>query len=145
MERPPSGAVAPDAARTEEIVTGFFGRLAARDPDGMAEHFAQDIDWYVPGDPALPWIGRRARRADVANYFRTMWPHFEPGKSTASVEKLIVSGNDAVMLGTFSHTAAGTGRSFTTPVAMHLAVAGGKIVRLYLYEDTWAVSKAFFD
>ena len=144
MERPTLGAVAPDAARTEEIVNGFFGRLAARDPDGMAEHFAEDIDWYVPGNPALPWIGRRSRRADVADYFRTMWPHFEPGKSTASVEKLIVSGNDAVMLGTFSHAAAGTGRLFTTPVAMHLAVAHGKIVRLYLYEDTWAVSQAFF-
>jgi hypothetical protein len=59
-----------------------------------------------------------------------MWPHFEPDKSTASVEKLIVSGNDAVMFGTFSHTAAGTGRSFTTPVAMHLEVKGDKIVRL---------------
>jgi hypothetical protein len=53
-----------------------------------------------------------------------MWPHFEPDKSTASVEKLIVSGNDAVMFGTFSHTATGTGRSFTTPVAMHLEVKG---------------------
>ena len=144
MERHPSGAAAPDAARTEAVVTDFFERLAARDPDGMAEHFADDIDWYVPGNPALPWTGRRSRRADVAAYFRIMWPQFEPGKSTASVEKLIVTGNDAVMLGTFSHVAAGTGRSFTTPVAMHLAVTDGKIVRLYLYEDTWAVSQAFF-
>jgi hypothetical protein len=28
---------------------------------------------------------------------------------------------------------------------MHLAVAGSKIVKLYLYEDTWTVSRAFFD
>src|SRR5215213_4823105 len=95
-----------NAVRTKEVVTSFLGRLAARDPDGMAGHFAEDIDWYVPGDTALPWIGHRSQRADVADYFRTLWPHFEPGKSTASVEKLIVSGSDAVMLGTFSHTAA---------------------------------------
>jgi ketosteroid isomerase-like protein len=133
------------STRTEEIITGFFERLAARDPEGMGEYFAETIDWYVPGDTALPWIGHRSSRADVASYFRTMWPHFEPGKSTASVEKLVISGNDAVMLGTFTHTAVSTGRSWTTPVAMHLAVADGKIVRLYLYEDTWAVSKAFFD
>ncbi len=133
------------AGGTGEVVTRFFGRLAARDPEGMAALFAEEIDWYVPGDTALPWIGRRSHRAAVADYFRTMWPHFEPGKSTAQVGKLVVSGGDAIMLGTFSHTAAGTGRSFTTPVAMHLAVAGGQIVRLYLYEDTWAVSKAFFD
>jgi ketosteroid isomerase-like protein len=127
------------------IVTSFLGQLAARDPDGMAGHFAEEIDWYVPGDTSLPWIGHRKHRADVAAFFRTMWPHFEPGKSTASVEKLIIADNDAIMLGTFTHTAASTGRSFTTPVAMHLAVTDGKIVRLYLYEDTWAVSKAFFD
>jgi hypothetical protein len=145
METPTLQTAQTDAARTQEIVTGFLGRLAARDPEGMAEHFAETIDWYVPGDTALPWIGHRSRRTDVADYFRTMWPHFAPGKSTASVEKLIVSGGDAVMLGTFTHTVASTGRSFTTPVAMHLAVADGKIVRLYLYEDTWAVSKAFAD
>jgi ketosteroid isomerase-like protein len=49
------------------------------------------------------------------------------------------------MFGTFTHTAASTGRSWNTPVAMHLEVADGKIVKLYLYEDTWAVSKAFYD
>jgi ketosteroid isomerase-like protein len=145
MEQNTLSASAKDSARTEEIVTGFFERLAAGDPEGMAEHFAEAIDWYVPGDTALPWVGRRSRRTDVASYFRTMWPHFVPGKSTASIEKLIVSGNDAVMLGTFTHTATSTGRSFTTPVAMHLAVDGDKILKLYLYEDTWAVSKAFFD
>jgi hypothetical protein len=145
METNTLATVEQNTQRTEEIVTGFFGRLAARDPEGMGEYFAEAIDWYVPGDTALPWIGHRSRRAEVADYFRTMWPHFEPDKSTASVEKLIVSGNDAVMLGTFTHTAASTGRSFTTPVAMHLAVEGDKIVKLYLYEDTWAVSKAFSD
>ncbi len=145
METNTLGTVEQNTHRTEAIDTGFFGRLAARDPEGMGEYFAEEIDWYVPGDTALPWIGHRSRRTEVADYFRTMWPHFESDKSTASVEKLIVSGNDAVMLGTFSHTAASTGRSFTTPVAMHLAVEGDKIVKLYLYEDTWAVSKAFFN
>ncbi len=145
MDQHTSDTVAQNAPRTEEIVVNFLGRLAARDPDGMAKLFAEEIDWYVPGNTALPWIGHRSHRADVADYFRTMWPHFEPGKSTASVEKLVVSGNDAVMLGAFSHTAASTGRSWNTPVAMHLAVEGNKIVKLYLYEDTWAVSKAFFD
>ena len=144
MEQHTLGPTTPDTERTQEIVARFFERLAARDPDGMAKLFAEKIDWHVPGDIALPWIGHRSHRAEVANYFRTMWPHFEPGKSTASIEKLIVMGNDAVMFGTFTHTAASTGRSFTTPVAMNLVIKGGKIVQLYLYEDTLAVSRAFF-
>ncbi len=97
METNTLGTVEQNTQRTEEIVTGFFGRLAARDPEGMGEYFAEAIDWYVPGDTTLPWIGHRSRRAEVADYFRTMWPHFESDKSTASVEKLIVSGNDAAI------------------------------------------------
>jgi ketosteroid isomerase-like protein len=130
---------------TEDIINSFFQCLAAQDANGIADHFAQQIDWLVPGNTALPWVGHRSHRNQVAEYFRTMWSHFVPGKSTANVEKLIISGNDAIMFGTFTHTAASTGRSWNTPVAMHLEVADGKIVKLYLYEDTWAVSKAFYD
>lgn len=89
------GTTGKDAAAARE--------LAARDPDGLPTT-SPEIDWYVPGDTALPWIGRRSRRSEVASYFRTMWPQFAPGKSTASVEKLILTGNDAVMLGTFAHS-----------------------------------------
>ena len=66
MEQHALGAVAPSTERTQQIVTRFFERLTARDPDGMAELFAERIDWYVPGDSALPWIGHRSNRAEVA-------------------------------------------------------------------------------
>jgi ketosteroid isomerase-like protein len=127
----------------ESVINRFLQNLGQQDADGIAACFADEIDWYVPGDPSLPWVGRRSRGAEVADYFRVMWPHFVPGKSTAQVEKLIMSGNDTMLLGTFSHTAERTGRSFSTPVAMHLVVENGKIVKLSLYEDTWAVAAAF--
>jgi ketosteroid isomerase-like protein len=66
MEQHALGAAAPSTERTQQIVTRFFERLTARDPDGMAELFAERIDWYVPGDSALPWIGHRSNRAEVA-------------------------------------------------------------------------------
>jgi ketosteroid isomerase-like protein len=107
--------------------------------------FADEIDWYVGGNSALPWTGSRSRRSDVAAYFRTMWPHFETGKSTASLSQVIYAGDDAVVLATFAHTAASTGRRFATPVAMHIRASEGRVTRFHLYEDTWAVSQAFFD
>ena len=39
--------------------------------------------------------------------------------------------------------AAPTGKRFDTDVAMRLTVSGDKLVRLHLYEDTWAVARAF--
>ena len=129
----------------ETVINTFLKRLTDRDPDGIAQLFSEEIDWYVPGDPALPWVGHRNKRADVADYFRTMWPHFQQGKSTTKLEKIVVAGEDAVLFANFKHTAASTGRSWETPVALHLTILGDKIVRLHLYEDMLAVGNAFFD
>lgn len=128
---------------TETVTNAYLQRLAAQDADGIGELFADEIDWFVPGDSALPWTGRRTRGSDVADYFRAMWPAFEAGKSVTAPGKLIISGEDAVIFADFTHTAASTGRVFQTPVTMHLTVTGGKIVGMHLYEDTLAVATAF--
>jgi hypothetical protein len=99
----------------------------------------------VPGHSELPWTGRRSRRVDVPEYLNTLWPHFEPGKSTATLEKILIDGEDAAIFLAFQHTVARTGRTFRTPVAMHLQVKRGRIVTMHLFEDTGAVRDAFFD
>lgn len=131
-----------NAPPTAEVVANFLEKLNQQDADGIAACFAADIDWYVPGDASLPWVGRRSHQNQVAAYFRTMWLHYVPGQSSATLEKLITAGNDAMILGQFAHTVASNGRSLRSPVAMHLLVADGKIVKLHLYEDTLAVSRA---
>lgn len=130
---------------TEDVVTDFLQRTSGDDADGIAALFAEHVDWYVGGDPSLPWTGTRSTRGDIAHYFRLLWRHLARSRSTTTLEKIIVSGPDAVVLATLAHTAAGTGRAFRTPAAMHLTVDHGKIVRMHLYEDTLAVSRAFTD
>lgn len=129
---------------TEDVVGGYLRRLADHDADAIAGLFADSIDWYVGGNAALPWTGARSHRSQVAEYFRTMWPHFVPGESTSTLQKLVISGDEAVVFAVFTHKAVSTGTTFQTPVAMHDTVNGGKIVAMHLYEDTWAVSNAFF-
>jgi ketosteroid isomerase-like protein len=128
---------------TEALVMTFLDRLGAQDADGIGALFADDIDWFVPGSSDLPWTGKRAHGADVADYFRTLWAGLETGKSIVAPGKVLISGNDGVIFAHFTHTAAPTGRVFQTPVALQLEVSGGKIVTLHLYEDTLAVSNAF--
>jgi ketosteroid isomerase-like protein len=130
---------------TEELMASFMGRLGEQDADGIGELFADEIDWYVPGSKALPWTGPRSRREHVAEYFRTMWPAFVPGQSTATVDKVVINGDDAVVFSSFSHTVAKNGKRLNTPAAMHLTIANGQIVRMHLYEDTLAVHEAFRD
>jgi ketosteroid isomerase-like protein len=72
-----------------------------------------------------------------------MWPAFVPGQSTATVDKVVISGDDAVVFSSFSHTVAKNGKRLDTPAAMHLTTANGQIVRMHLYEDTLAVHEAF--
>jgi|ERR1700761_1910273 uncharacterized protein len=128
-----------------ELIDAFLERLGRQDADAAADLFADDIDWNVPGAKALPWTGRRNKRAEVAEYLRTLWPNFVTGKSTVAVDTILVDGDDAVVFSTFQHTVKRNGRSLITPSAMWFRVANGKITRMYLYEDTAAVRDAFFD
>jgi uncharacterized protein len=96
-----------------------------------------------PRRPGAPWTGPRSQRADIASYFRTLWSHLEAGASRVELERIMVDGNDAVVLLSFSHVAAATGRRFTTAAAVRLTVDAHRITRLHLYEDTWTLSQAW--
>jgi ketosteroid isomerase-like protein len=125
------------------LASTLLQRLGGGDADALAQLFAESIDWYVPGDPTLPWTGRRSRGADVPEYFRTLWSHLEHNASVVHVDRILVDGADAVILLNWSNIARDTGRRFDTPAALHLTVIDTKIVRLHLYEDTLAVSNAW--
>ncbi|MEU9337072.1 nuclear transport factor 2 family protein [Streptomyces sp. NPDC048290] len=129
---------------TPRAVAGqFVERLGKQDQHGIQELFAPEIDWHVPGSDKLPWTGSRTRREEVAPYFTTMWPHYVPGESRVVLERTIVEGTDVVLLATFSHVIATSGKRFTTPASLHLVIEDGQIVQLHLYEDTLIVDQAF--
>ena len=129
----------------KNLIDEFTRRLSLGDADGLSELFSTEIDWFVPGSKLLPWTGQRFKREDVSGYFKTMWPHFVPGKSESILESIVISGNEAVVFGRFKHSVASTGRSFETEVALHFTVRNEKIIRMHFYEDTKAVHNAFFD
>lgn len=129
---------------TAETANAFLQRLGAQDPEALGELFAEEIDWVVPGNPALtPWSGKRSRESEVPDYFRTLWGALKPGASVVSVEGVLTDGENAVILVVFDHVAAPTGHPFHTEAAMHLTVTNGRITRFHLYEDTAAVAAAF--
>ncbi|MFD7288713.1 nuclear transport factor 2 family protein [Streptomyces sp. NPDC059863] len=132
-----------DTKTSRAVAEQFVERLGRRDQDGIQELFAPEIDWHVPGSDQLPWTGHRTRREEVAPYFTTMWPHYVPGESRVVLERTIVEDGDVMLLASFSHIIAASGKRFTTPAALHLVVEDGRIVRMHLYEDTLVVDLAF--
>jgi ketosteroid isomerase-like protein len=79
----------------------------------------------------------------VADYLRVLGENIVPEENVDKVEALIVEGEHAVLLGEFTRTAKSTGRRYQMPIAMHFQVAGDKISKLYLYEDTAKVAQAY--
>jgi uncharacterized protein len=133
---------------TRKTIDEFLGRVAAGDPEGIAQLFADQVDWrldWPDGDysQTVPWIRHRSTRADVADNFRQIGEHHVPGESDARVHAVLVDGTDAVVLGEVAHTAKPTGRSYVAAFALHLTVVDGLITRYHIYEDSLAVAQAF--
>lgn len=128
---------------TASIVNAFLQKVGTHDAKGAGELFAEQIDWFVPLNSKLPWTGRRSKGSEVAEYLHIMWPYYETEKSEIVITKIFIDGDEAVIIGSFSHIIASSGRQFTTPIAMHLAIANGKIYKMHLYEDTFLVDRAF--
>jgi uncharacterized protein len=127
---------------TREVVERFFALLGAGDLDRIAEVFAEDVDWHVPGSAAVPWTGPRSRRAQVPEYFEVMGPAFVPDKAEPAIEKIFVDGSDVVVLAWLGQTVTANGRQFRMRVAFRFTVTDGLIVRMHLYEDTYLVAKS---
>jgi uncharacterized protein len=133
-------------ADTRDTVTTFLTRLAEGDPDQVAVVFADEVDWELAwpaaGHPAVPWIRPRSTRADVADHFRELADFHVPEEAAAEVTRILVDGADAVVLGRLRQTVRTTGRSYTSPFALHLTVEGGLISRYHIFEDSLGIATA---
>jgi len=137
------------ARATRTTVQELLARIEAGEPDRIAELYADDCDWRLDwpeeehGRPDTPWIRHRATRADAAAHYRELAAHHIPEKAATTVERILVDGEDAVVLGVLRQTAAPTGRSYAARFALHLTVRGGLVVRHHVYEDSLTVAQAF--
>jgi uncharacterized protein len=131
---------------TRDVVQELLRRMAQGDPDRTAELFAEPVDWQLAwpaeGHPAVPWIRARSSRADVAEHFRSLADHHVGELNGTSVDRILVDGAHAVVLGTIVQTVRANGRAYTSPFALHVTVEEGLLTRLHIYEDSLTVARA---
>ncbi|WP_433580452.1 nuclear transport factor 2 family protein [Nocardia brasiliensis] len=138
-----------EARATRAVVAELLGRIGAGDAEAIAALYATVSDWKLDwpegehGRTATPWIRHRATRADVAEHFREIARHHVPEEVGTVVERILVDGSDAVILGEIRQTARPTRRAYRSRFALHVTVENGLIARHHVYEDSLAVAQAF--
>ncbi|MFD5238876.1 nuclear transport factor 2 family protein, partial [Streptomyces tendae] len=81
--------------------------------------------------------------AAAAAHYRELAEHQVPEQAATEVERILVDGTDAVVLGEIRQTARPTGRAYRARFALHLTVENGLITRHHVYEDSLTVAQAF--
>ncbi|MER6049058.1 nuclear transport factor 2 family protein [Streptomyces sp. NPDC001793] len=134
---------------TRALVEELLRRIGEGDAERIAERYADGADWRLgwPADEhgraATPWIRHRASRADAAAHYRELAAHHVPGAADTRIERILVDGPDAVVLGEIRQTARPTGRAYRARFALHLTFENGLVTRHHVYEDSLAVAQAF--
>ncbi|MER5408604.1 nuclear transport factor 2 family protein [Streptomyces sp. NPDC002769] len=142
-------SVTPHVPTTGAVAQELLRRIGAGVPERIAELYAERIDWQLSwprdehGRAATPWIRPRSTRADAAAHFRELGAHHLPGGADTTIERILVDGAEAVVLGEIRQTARATGRPYRARFALHLTVEDGLVVRHHVYVDSLAVARAF--
>ncbi|MFB6815633.1 nuclear transport factor 2 family protein [Streptomyces sp. NPDC056347] len=134
---------------TRAVIEELLRRIGEGDPGRIAELYAEPCDWKFDwpesghGCAATPWIRHRSTRADAAAHYREIAEHHLPEHVATEIERILVDGTDAVVLGEIRQTARATGRAYRARFALHLTVEDGLVTRHHVYEDSLAVTRAF--
>ncbi|WP_369355109.1 nuclear transport factor 2 family protein [Streptomyces sp. cg2] len=126
---------------TRDTVENFLARLAAGDVDGVAALFAERVDWDVPGAVEVPWLGTRATRTEVADYFTTHPTYVT--REEFVVERTLVDGAEAAVSGRFRSRVIRNGAAMESWFVLQLTVSDGEITRYRFYEDSLAIARAW--
>lgn len=130
------------AEGTRAVVREFLAARLAGDTGRLVGLFADEVDWMLADNPAVPWIRPRSTAAECAAQGTELAEHTVPEDARATIDAFLVDGQDAVLTGHLSGTVRATGRSFQGPFALRLTVVGGRITRHHLYENSLSIAEA---
>ena len=116
------------------IVQAMYAAFGAGDLDTVLGHMADDIDWQIYGDPAIPFVGPRHGRDAVAANFQALFEttEFEDFKP----EEFIAQGDYVVVLGHDHRRVKATGKTLHNHWAMVFTLRDSQVTRFRAYEES---------
>ena len=127
-----------DLETAEHVVADFFSALAIRELDAVCKCFAEQLDWYIPGNEMVaPWLGHRRTRREVREFFDLLWANTEA--LSGRIDHLAVDGNTVITSGYFETRMLKTDKIFKSLFFTEITVSKGKIVKYRLLEDSFGL------
>ncbi|RCK44161.1 hypothetical protein TH25_19795 [Thalassospira profundimaris] len=126
----------------KQIAETFFDRVASHD-NAVADLFAPDIQWNLPGDNSYDHNEPVDTNSALSALFRHLWPNGAPAESRALGTRLMISDRQVALFGQISEKSSGTSKRKIHDVAFHLIIENGAIRHLHMYEDVLAAIVAF--
>ncbi len=126
-----------------QTVQRLFPLLVEGRTAEAAALFADSMSFSIPHPPGIPWVPEVHSAEDMRTFFELLGTHVQPKEF--DLRQIIAEGDDVVLIGRMVSEVKKTGRDIDTAFALHTTVRDGRITRYHLYEDTYAVAKAYFD
>ncbi|AUG52170.1 nuclear transport factor 2 family protein [Thalassospira marina] len=126
----------------KQIAETFFDRLAAHD-NSVADLFATDMQWNLPGDNSYDHAEPVDNIAGRSALFDRLWPAHVPAESRAMGTRLMISDRHVALFGQIGEKSTATSKRKIRDVAFHLVIENGVIRHLHMYEDVMAAIVAF--
>ncbi|MGK5553657.1 nuclear transport factor 2 family protein [Actinomadura kijaniata] len=120
----------------------LFSLLAEGKSAEVAELFADSVSFSIPHPPGIPWVPEVDSAEGMRTFFELLQTHVQARE--LDLHQIIAEGDDVVVIGRMVSQVKKTGRDIDTAFALHVTVRDGRITRYHLYEDTYAVARAYF-
>ncbi|MFD0433251.1 nuclear transport factor 2 family protein [Streptomyces chartreusis] len=125
-----------------QTVQRLFPLLAEGRSEEAAELFADSVSFSIPHPPGIPWVPEVDSAQGMRTFFELLQAHVQAKEF--DLRQVIAEDDDVVLIGRMVSEVKKTGRDIDTAFALHTTVRDGRITRYHLYEDTYAVAKAYF-
>jgi ketosteroid isomerase-like protein len=127
--------------QNKAIVEQAYNNFKTGNIEGLLNLMSDDIIWTLPEMEGVPFAGKRAGRAAVAEFFDSVIGSqnvisFEPRELIAEVDKVIA-------LGRYEWRVKANNREFGSDFAHAWTIRDGKAVEFHEYIDTAACASAY--
>jgi ketosteroid isomerase-like protein len=122
-----------------DIVKGIYAGMAQGDLEMVLKPLASDVAWT--GAEGFPYNGTFHGADEIVSgviaKLATEWDNY-----TATPNEFLASDDKVVVIGDYSGTYKGTGKSFRAPFVHVWTLNGGKVSRFIQHTDTAVVQRA---
>ncbi|GAB3483518.1 nuclear transport factor 2 family protein [Amycolatopsis cihanbeyliensis] len=119
---------------TFELVQSLLARLGAQDAEGLTRLFAPQVEWRATDPTSSRWrCGVRTRR-EIESFFLATFSAL--GLEGLTVRRLLVDGEDAVVLGTARWRTVATTAVHEADFVLSVSVHRGVVDEYWLMQET---------